>query len=143
MSLPSNIVIMWSGAIIDIPDGWFLCDGQNGTPNLLNRFVVGSGTTYGLDSTGGSKDAIVVSHTHSISIGTVGNHGHSFTVQGVTNSGGSFPGASIDNFAETNTPFAPAGSHSHSLTINNNGVDGTDKNLPPYYALAYIMKGAE
>lgn len=143
MSIPSNIVIMWSGAIIEIPNGWFLCDGTNGTPDLRNRFVVGSGNLYALDSTGGSKDAVVVNHTHTISIASVGNHDHSFTIQGATNSGGSNAGASIESYAQQITSFSPSGSHSHSLAINNQGVSGTNRNLPPYLALAYIMYGGD
>lgn len=43
---------MWSGSIGSIPAGYYLCDGQNGTPNLKDRFVVGAGNTYAVGNTG-------------------------------------------------------------------------------------------
>jgi len=46
-----GIVCLWGGAIIDIPAGWLLCDGNNGTPDLRNKFVLGSGDTYNPDDT--------------------------------------------------------------------------------------------
>jgi hypothetical protein len=78
---------MWSGTIATIPSGWLLCNGSSGTPDLRNRFVIGAfqdtaGVAYttvtGSDTqTGGSKDAIVVSHTHTA---TVTDPGHFHTV---------------------------------------------------------------
>jgi len=41
-----NIIVIWSGAIVDIPAGWALCDSNNGTPNLTDKFVIGAGTTF-------------------------------------------------------------------------------------------------
>jgi microcystin-dependent protein len=136
--IPANIVIMWSGAILDIPAGWFLCDGQNGTPNLVNRFVVGAGNSYNLDATGGNKDAIVVAHTHSISYGSVGSHSHTVNY-GPSGNGTKNRGDRTSVVLVSDTQ----GSHSHTVTINNAGSSGTDKNMPPYYALAYIMYGGE
>ena len=45
-SIPSGGIIMWAGRTLQIPSGWYLCDGNNGTPNLVNRFVVCAGGTY-------------------------------------------------------------------------------------------------
>ena len=47
-ALPSGSIIIWTGSTI--PDGWAICNGENGTPDLRNRFLVGA-----LGSTGGSK----------------------------------------------------------------------------------------
>ena len=44
--MPSRGIIMWSGTAADIPTGWALCDGTNGTPNLTDRFVLGAGKAY-------------------------------------------------------------------------------------------------
>ena len=41
-----NIIVIWSGAIVDIPTGWALCDGNNETPDLRDRFVIGAGGSY-------------------------------------------------------------------------------------------------
>jgi hypothetical protein len=84
---PSGGIIMWSGTIATIPSGWYLCNGSNGTPDLRNRFIVGahsdtSGVAYTTitgsnTQTGGTKDTIVVSHTHTI---TDPGHVHTDTI---------------------------------------------------------------
>lgn len=52
--VPRGIITMWSGATNAVPSGWALCDGNNGTPNLKDRFIVGAGQSYGVGNTGGS-----------------------------------------------------------------------------------------
>jgi microcystin-dependent protein len=47
---------MWSGAVDAVPEGWLLCDGENGTPDLRDRFIVGAGTTYEMGETGGADN---------------------------------------------------------------------------------------
>ena len=131
--VPAGGIIMWSGSTGSIPSGWALCDGNNGTPDLRNRFVVGAGSSYSVNATGGSKDAVVVSHTHGIT-----DNGHSHTLE-YTN------GDSGDGRSSESGNGGLAGSHTTStqttgITINSQGVSGTDKNLPPYLSLAYIMK---
>jgi hypothetical protein len=56
--IPAGGIIMWSGSIGSIPVGYFLCNGQNGTPDLRDRFVVGSGNTYAVGNTGGFTSAV-------------------------------------------------------------------------------------
>lgn len=81
--VPVGGIIDWSGTIADIPVGWGLCDGTNGTPNLSDRFVMGAkagGAPIG--TTGGSRDAVVVTHTHGVAITSSGesaDHTHSGT----------------------------------------------------------------
>lgn len=58
---PVGVITMWSGEISDIPAGWVLCDGNNGTPNLQDRFVVGSGNNYAVGDSGGSTE-----HNHDV-----------------------------------------------------------------------------
>lgn len=41
-----GFILLWHGAVVDIPPGWALCDGNNGTPDLRDRFVIGAGSTY-------------------------------------------------------------------------------------------------
>lgn len=53
--VPSGVVMMWSGAANAIPSGYIICDGNNGTPDLRNRFVIGAGDTYAVGATGGSS----------------------------------------------------------------------------------------
>jgi microcystin-dependent protein len=69
---PSGGIIMWSGSIANIPSGWLLCNGSSGTPDLRDRFVVGAGSTYAVNATGGATTVTLSttnlpSHTHSIS----------------------------------------------------------------------------
>jgi hypothetical protein len=134
-----GMIMMWSGAIPDIPTGWGLCDGTVGTPDLRNRFVIGSGNIYATGATGGSANAVVVAHTHSLSIDSGGAHAHSVT--GISSPpGGAYaqPGGNMGNYITGHT--GTAGLHSHSGTAAATGESGANKNLPPYYALAFIMK---
>lgn len=137
--IPSGVITMWSGSVGSVPSGWNLCDGTNGTPNLVNRFVVGAGSTYSVGSTGGSTDAIVVSHTHTAtSVVTDPGHFHTYSTPNLTidaNNGGSRAG----NATTQNTASATTGI-TVSTTNASTGTSGTNANLPPYYALAYIMK---
>ena len=75
----TGMIILWSGAEVDIPTGFTLCNGQNNTPDLRDRFVVGAGNNYNVDATGGSADATLVSHQHgagSYSAVSDGSHTH-------------------------------------------------------------------
>ena len=76
-SIPSGCILLWSGSTGSIPSGFLLCDGTNGTPDLRNSFIVGAGNNYTVGQTGGSADAIVVSHTH-----TVTDPGHQHGIAG-------------------------------------------------------------
>jgi len=142
-AIPSGGIIIWSGSTGSIPATWFLCDGTNGTPDLRNSFVVGAGSTYAVNATGGTADAIVVSHTHSAtSTSTVTDPGHRHTIQPSTEGSGGSAGFNGANWTGGNTGFATTGITVATTTTNNStGVSGTNANLPPYYALAYIMKG--
>jgi len=130
--LPSGVITMWSGSIASIPSGWLLCNGTSGTPDLRDRFVVGAGSTYAVASTGGSANAVVVSHTHGV---TDPGHVHSITFVNEQGSGNLFDGGVFGRTVAKNTVSAATG-----ISIQTAGVSGTNANLPPYYALAYIMK---
>ena len=69
-SVPSGAILIWSGASNAIPSGYVLCDGQNGTPDLRNRFIIGAGSSYSVGSTGGST-----SHSHGFNIKTYSSLG--------------------------------------------------------------------
>ena len=133
-SFVTGMILLWSGSSASIPSGWLLCDGTSSTPNLRDRFVVGAGTTYAVNATGGSADAVVVTHTH---VATDTGHTHSIGTSaqtGIVQGGGlsgysTSGGTSGTNTALNITNAVPAGS-----------VSGTNQNLPPYYALCYIMK---
>jgi len=138
--IPTGCIVMWSGSIATIPSGWTLCNGSSGTPDLRSRFVVGAGSTYAVDATGGSADAVVVSHTHTAtSAVTDPGHAHGYirNVGSPNNAAGSQPN-DISNAGATTD--ANTTGITVATTVNSAGVSGTNANLPPYYALAYIMK---
>lgn len=137
--VPVGGIIMWGGLIVDIPSSWQLCDGTNSTPDLRDRFVVGAGTTYATSTTGGSKDAVVVAHNHSV---TDAGHTHGMTylevtppIDGDTSWAFDSQDGSSSTSAVRNTNVSATG-----ITINSTGTSGTNANLPPYYALAYIQR---
>ena len=104
-------IVLWSKAIALIPVGWQLCDGTNGTPDLRDRFVVGAGSTYAVDATGGNV-----------------NHNHAFT----SNTHRHYIGAD-DPVGFKSGVFRTSDEVVTGTTDNEDG-------RPPYYALAYIMK---
>ena len=128
-NVPVGGIILWSGLIASIPTNWALCNGSNGTPDLRNTFIVGahSDAVVGVNTatttitgsntkTGGSKDAVVVSHNHSY-----------------VTKGGNYTGDSHTEQSET-------WKLESTVNTGDSGESGTNKNLPPYYALAYIMR---
>jgi hypothetical protein len=144
-SFPTGGIILWSGSVASIPSGWALCNGSNGTPDLRNRFVVGAGSTYAVNATGGSADAIVVSHTHTAtSTSTVTDPGHSHNTtlhNGTTNFGNFYSGAPQTNSGAGSTGTATTGvTVATSTSVASTGSSGTNANLPPYYALCFIQK---
>ena len=130
----AGMIMLWSGSSATIPSGWLLCDGSSSTPDLRNRFVVGATSTYAVGATGGSADAIVVSHTHTATVTDPG-HAHTLPYNANVTTGGGNTG--IRNSGSISTSTATTG-----ITVANSttGSSGTNANLPPYYALCYIMK---
>ena len=114
----TGMIIAWYGNTGNIPTGFVLCDGNNNTPDLRDRFIVGAGSAYSPGATGGSKDAVLVSHFHTTE---------------------NFVGRS--NYAEPrNFGVGTDGNLNSTGNTDTKGEDGTNKNLPPYHALCYIMK---
>ena len=137
----AGMIMLWSGSSATIPTGWLLCDGSSSTPDLRNRFVVGATSTYAVGATGGSADAIVVSHTHTA---TVTDAGHTHTT-GSTGQAGAYigdGGAGGNRTYPTGNGGSTTGTATTGITVANSttGSSGTNANLPPYYALCYIMK---
>ena len=116
VSFVSGMILLWSGSTGNIPSGWVLCDGNAGTPNLQDRFVIGAGNSYSVGATGGST-------TDTVNITVSGTTGG----PGGTQSWGGYP---PQNQLATST-------HTHSFS--GSGTD-TISTMSPYYALCYIMK---
>lgn len=124
-SIPSGGIILWSGSTASIPTGWVLCDGTNSTPDLRDRFIVGAGNNYTVDATGGSANAVLIAHSHT--------YGRA-TSRGVSDGG--VDGAYVSSLTGDTTDTTGVDNTGNSSTTQT----GTNANLPPYYALAYIMK---
>jgi len=112
MKIPKGIIILWSGAIVDIPAGWHLCDGTAGTPELRDRFVIAAGDTYNPGDRAGSA-----AHVH-----TFTTNGHFHTLTGGPEIGG---GTELENFTSTDV---------------DTGTTDPGSTNPLYYSLAFIMK---
>ena len=136
----TGMIILWSGSIASIPSGFALCDGASGTPDLRDRFIVGAGSTYAVDATGGSADATLPTHTHTAtSTVTDPGHNHTFSILNVIANGNN-PYTATGGQVGTGTVSTAFTSITVATTNANAGTSGTNANLPPYYALAYIMK---
>jgi microcystin-dependent protein len=149
--IPTGIIVMWYGSVSNIPSGWYLCNGANGTPNLLDRFIVGAGNLYPTggvnigneyNGTGGLKDVALSvsqmpSHSHTAS-DSGHNHGYyTFTEWNGNNADGGDDISARDNPSivnrTTNIGYA-------NITVQATGGGAAHENRPPYYALCYIMK---
>ena len=145
----TGMIMMFQGAAA--PSGWAFCDGQNGTPDLRDRFIVGSGSTYSLNATGGSADATLVSHSHTTNstieesstntkllTGTFKNDPHNGnTASGIFSE--SNAGHNEDSSQGNNGKVISIDA-THRHTTDSQGSSATNANLPPYYALAFIIK---
>jgi hypothetical protein len=153
---------MWSGANANIPENWEVCDGNNNTPDLRDRFIIGSGTTFASGQKGGSLTISaenLPAHTHSGTVVAVGNHQHSaqcdantsFSIDTIKIEGNSNQETVYTPKSSTATQDTGIGTHTHGITVNEGGGHGheftggvnTTANMnyyPPYYALAYIMR---
>ena len=108
---PLGSIQNYSGAIVDIPKTFRLCDGTLGTPDLRNKFITGAGDTYLVNAIGGA-----VNHNHDFSSNI---HDHQI-------------GAGTDL-------LAGAGNDSYLSSEIASGTTDLVNGLPPYCSLAYIM----
>ena len=152
----TGMIMMYTGSTA--PSGWAICNGQNGTPDLRNRFIVGAGNSYNVGVTGGFdsvslSESQIPSHTHSFSGSSSHSHGindpgHTHTMnfnQGnIISSGGAFglKDSGTANRINTNTTGISVNSQSVTISGNTGGTGGgqAHENRPPYYALMFIMK---
>jgi len=146
--VPRGLIIMWYGSIASIPAGWTLCNGMNGAPNLKDMFVITGNTdannfvmtsiTGTNTQRGGTADGIIIQHNHTITVDSSGSHTHDYE-RNTTAGYGTIQyagGNDTYRYADTST----AGAHSHTYTTDVTGSSATNANIPPYIALAYIMK---
>lgn len=164
--VPIGGILMWSGLVANIPSGYALCDGTGGTPDLRGKFIIGAGGSYNPAATGGAATVTLIeanlpSHTHTCTGATAagGSHTHTATDSGHTHSylksvatggiaggTGALDGNSSDSTGSgsANITVSTAASHTHdiNLTLGSTGSGTAVNILPPYFALAYIMRTA-
>lgn len=150
--LPVGSIIMFNGLTSNIPSGWHICDGTNGTPNLIGKFIKASNSS---GDTGGSSTIQILEenmprHTHTF----VGNQvttseagAHTHTIRGKY---GKSDNAHDRNCLETGSETdlittSQSGAHTHTIDMGNTQLSyqGEGKPIefePLYYSLIYIMK---
>ena len=134
-TIPVGGIIMWSGSASAVPDGWKLCDGEDGTPNLKGRFIVGydpSDSDYNTVGKTGGERAVTLSkdqmpsHTHEVwgrSSGYTARHNDDAEVITYANKGW----GSSSNYQKINDSGSAGNGHAH-------------ENRPPYYVMCFIMR---
>ena len=150
--IPHGVIVMWSGTADKIPQGWALCDGGNGTPDLRGRFIVGASQgvgqygagadqAYTPGNTGGESSHTLVAdelpkHTHDIKnlqthvIRTYAQSSHNPKNQYIYSETGYERSEYGDDFV-----------HEITWTAGDNATsEKAHENRPPYYALCFIMK---
>lgn len=126
--LPKGIIVAWNGTTA--PTGWAICNGSNGTPDLRNRFILGYGNKYSLASKGG-QEQVTLTRSH------MPRHNHDFSARGddegycSKNNTRSCGIKTSDNRSNDRMP---------SINTSYEGEGKPHNNMPPYYALAFIMK---
>lgn len=151
--VPQQSAIPFWGALADIPIGWQLCDGTNGTPDLSKMFIVGydpNDTDYdAIGKQGGSKDVTLTEaqmpvHSHAGNTNAGGDHYHIYPGDDRLADHGAVIQSNINYDADSGGGSghiyrtSTNGSHSHTLTTNNKGGGESHENRPPYYTMAYI-----
>jgi microcystin-dependent protein len=166
-TIPLGGIIMWSGSTSAIPSGWALCDGRTvnsrTTPDLRGRFVIGAGsgavnlTSRGVGETGGNEQTTLTvsqlpAHSHQVSGNTASAGAHTHTVpkaplddRNFTDVGGTQTLGVVGDSNNAITRWmdtGSAGDHTHSFNVTSASTGGGQafNNLPPFYALAFIMR---
>jgi microcystin-dependent protein len=129
-AFPVGGIVLWSGSANTVPDGWRLCDGTGGTPDLSGRFVVGfdanDGDYHPAGQTGGEK-------THTLTIDQMPSHTHNITMWG---------GDIADDWKQQNNIYLTHNKYNYnnSREFSSTGGSQAHENRPPYYVLCYIMR---
>ena len=169
-AIPLGIIVMWGGLLVNIPAGWALCNGANGTPDLRDRFIKGAAAAANPGTLGGSaththaghsvtQPTIAAESAHTHGYTQVVNHVHVERLQGGTTGattgthlmGSTATGGSLRSSAQSTLDptggvasgtTAAGSSHTHTATGAAVSAHDSPSHEPPYYALAFIQKVA-
>jgi hypothetical protein len=136
---PTGIISMWSGLAANVPSGYLLCDGTNGTPNLIGKFIKGSsvaGTTGG-SATHTHADTFTGA-AHTLTTAQMPSHTHPVAMRnGDGSTSNLISYAANGSVGYTNTVSAGGGaSHTHGIT----GSVSSASSEPEFYTLCFIIK---
>lgn len=124
--LPVGTIVMWHGTQYNVPAKWHICDGTNNTPDLRGRFVLGVSDTYNKGAKGGEE-------TVKLKVNNLPSHDHKLPLNGGSG-GGSM------HYVCVNAGIGDTTNLDTSLPVRSVGDNVAHNNMPPYYALFYIMK---
>lgn len=135
--VPAGVILMWHGLLANIPAGWVLCDGANGTPDLRGKFVKGAAADQEAGTTGGAATHQHAAHEHTPA-GTVSQPTLAMNaLSGGTRKGGtSNPAAIIEN---GNVPTGTVSQPTFAGTPASLAHDAVNHE-PPHYEVVFIMK---
>lgn len=144
--VPTGAIMMWSGLLANIPSGYNLCDGTNGTPNLIAKFIRGVATAATNPGSTGGADTVtltgaesgLVSHSHTSSVTDPG-HAHDFNGDPGAGSSGNYDpsgGGYMSGYVYSNTTGISVAVN----TVAASDASSSHENMPAYYELAYIQK---
>lgn len=148
----TGMIMMWSGEVNNIPNGWALCDGRNGTPDLQDRFIVAAGTSHKPHNSGNPD-----THSHTVNpprmnltIDHGGSHTHKFTSSWYKRNfrdglGSSYSGIDTNGRDIKTESTQSSGSHNHGGRVDipqfdSGSSSSSGLNRPKWYALCFIMK---
>lgn len=146
--VPKGVIVMWSGEVDEIPEGWALCDGNSGTPDLRSRFIVGADSREGgnyMPHASGDPDKLP---PISVASEPTGKHHHNFPPKyyardflcgGTIISSKYCTGIDTSGKYQKNQPTQGTGDHSHTVAINFDEAN-SGENRPRWFALCFIMK---
>lgn len=128
-TVPKGMIFMWYGTAKDVPSGWAICDGNNGTPDLTGRFVVGvKSGDFNQGDKGGSRGV-------KLSADQIPNHNHEFFGDDQLDTGAT----KTRDYGSYDASSGNSGKSAYFQT-SSTGANKEHENRPPFKALYYIMK---
>lgn len=129
VAIPSGVVVAWHGSENNVPDGWAICDGNNGTPDLSVRFILGANDDHIVGDSGGSEEV-------TLTAAQMPKHSHKTSINCPTYE------VNYDKIKQYDTGYYPAMAYGfpNGSQTTETGSSKPHPNMPPYYTLLYIMK---